>query len=66
MCREPIATAASENERTGSEMMAARARKHGVYITGGVIEEATDGKLFNSMPIFGPDGNLHAVYRKVR
>jgi predicted amidohydrolase len=47
-------------------MMAARARKHGVYITGGVIEEATDGKLFNSMPIFGPDGNLHAVYRKVR
>lgn len=46
-------------------MMAARAKKHGVYVTGGVIEEAEEGLLYNSMPIYGPDGKLLDTYRKV-
>jgi predicted amidohydrolase len=45
--------------------MAQRALKHGVFVTGGVIEEADDGKLYNSMPIYGPDGKLVQNYRKV-
>lgn len=45
--------------------MAQRALKHGVFVTGGVIEEADDGKLYNSMPIYGQDGKLVQNYRKV-
>ena len=46
-------------------MMAQRALKHGVFVTGGVIEEAEDGRLYNAMPIYAPDGTLVANYRKV-
>lgn len=46
-------------------MMAAKALEHAIFVTGGVIEEAEDGLLYNSMPIYGPDGKLRANYRKV-
>ena len=46
-------------------MMAERAQKHKIFVTGGVIEEAQDGKIYNSMPVYGPDGRLVANYRKV-
>lgn len=45
--------------------MAQQALKHGVFVTGGVIEEAEDGSLYNAMPIYAPDGTLVANYRKV-
>ncbi|KAH8061218.1 hydrolase [Aureococcus anophagefferens] len=41
-----------------------RAKRHGVVATGGVIEEHA-GKLYNTMPVYGPDGALVASYRKV-
>lgn len=45
--------------------MAQQALKHGVWVTGGVIEEGEDGSLYNSMPIYGPDGKLATTYRKI-
>ena len=51
-------------EESGCGVLAAAARRHGITTTGGIIEQH-DGKLWNSMPTFGPDGNLVTVYRKV-
>ncbi|KAL1510538.1 hypothetical protein AB1Y20_006841 [Prymnesium parvum] len=48
---------------SGAAMMRDSARRHGMFVTGGVIEEH-EGKLFNSMPVYGPSG-LQAVYRKI-
>ena len=50
----------------GAAMMAGRARRHGITVTGGVIERAADGvTLFNAMPIYSSDGTLASTYRKV-
>ena len=43
--REPIPVAASDTSKTGSQMMAAKALQHRIFVTGGVIEEAEDGNL---------------------
>ena len=51
-------------EESGCGVLAAAARRHSITTTGGIIEQH-DGKLWNSMPTFGPDGNLVTVYRKV-
>ena len=56
---------ASEHSETGAALMAQRALKHGVWVTGGVIEEDEEGILYNSMPIYGPDGKLVQTYRKI-
>ena len=63
--RVPCAAAEGEPPRTGAALLAQRAKQHGVFITGGVIEEDEDGTLYNSMPTFGPDGSLISTYRKV-
>jgi predicted amidohydrolase len=63
--REKLPSAASADTSTGASMMAERAQKHKIFVTGGVIEEAQDGKIYNSMPVYGPDGRLVANYRKV-
>ena len=47
----------------GGAMMRERAQHHGIVVTGGVIE-AHGGLLWNSMPVYGPDGLL-AIYRKI-
>mmetsp|Transcript_36157 Transcript_36157/g.111886 ORF Transcript_36157/g.111886 Transcript_36157/m.111886 type:complete len:267 (-) Transcript_36157:9-809(-) len=52
------------DDESGCGVLAAAARRHGVTTTGGVIERA-DGRLWNSMPVFGPDGALVTNYRKV-
>lgn len=57
-------------------MMREAAEEHGVYVMGGVIEDAspivpgswprtTKETLYNTIPAFGPDGALVARYRKV-
>ena len=57
-------------------MMREAAEEHGVYVMGGVVEDAspivpgswprtTKETLFNTIPAFGPDGTLVARYRKV-
>ena len=46
-------------------MMADAAHRHGITVTGGIIEqEAAGSRLFNSMPVYSTGGRL-ATYRKV-
>jgi beta-ureidopropionase len=40
------------------------ARAHGMSIVGGLAERATNGELFNSAVVVGPDG-FHGCYRKL-
>jgi len=57
---------AEEGIDGGAALMANAAQKHGVTVTGGIIEREDSGHaLFNSMPVFGPCGSLLANYRKV-
>jgi predicted amidohydrolase len=47
--------------------MARWAGRHGVTLVGGSITERRDGreKLSNTSPVFDPEGNLVAAYRKI-
>jgi deaminated glutathione amidase len=49
------------------EAMASWARRHGVTLVGGSITERREGrdKLSNTCCVFGPDGALTALYRKI-
>lgn len=49
-----------------TEALAALARKLGIYLLGGsILEEAGQGKMYNTSTFFTPDGGLAAVYRKI-
>jgi predicted amidohydrolase len=49
------------------EAMAGWARRHGIALVGGSITERREGreKLSNTCVVFGPDGDVAAVYRKI-
>lgn len=54
---------------SGSALMAEAAAKHGMWVCGGVVEEAElgsgkAGTLFNTICAYGPDGSEVARYRK--
>ena len=55
-----------EGETFAGHECAGRAR-HGITLVGGSVTEARDGreKLSNTSPVFDPDGELVAVYRKI-
>ena len=50
-----------------TECFAAKARQHGIYLLGGSILEQSPvpGKHYNTSVLFGPDGAILAVYRKI-
>lgn len=41
------------------------ARTHGVHLLGGSIAELHDGRVYNTATLWGPDGELLLVHRKV-
>lgn len=45
--------------------LAGRACEHRLYIVGGSYIEEADGALYNTCPVFGPDGALVGRYRKM-
>ena len=49
---------------TGSTEISKLAREFGVYLCGSVLERR-DGKFFNALTIYSPEGELLAVYRKL-
>jgi predicted amidohydrolase len=61
--------AAAEPVEGGETFAALRgwARRHGVTLVGGSITELRDGreKLSNTCPVYDPDGELVALYRKI-
>ena len=59
----PLAQRAGERGWFGK--LASLARKHKVWLTGSLLEVQADGRFYNSMTIYGPDGRLRGVYRKI-
>ena len=53
-----------EGGQTSSALSEA-AKKNKVYLIGGSFPERKDGKLYNTCTVWGPDGGLLAVHRKV-
>jgi len=47
------------------QLLQETARKHKIYLIGGSIPEAADGKLYNTSTVWCPEGNLLAVHRKI-
>ena len=48
-----------------SKALSEAAAEHGIVLLGGSIyEKASDGKYYNTTPVFGPDGALIGTYRK--
>lgn len=52
-------------ERGWFGKLARLARKHKVWLAGSLLEVQADGRFYNSMTIYGPEGRLKGVYRKI-
>ncbi|CAL8309531.1 unnamed protein product [Lota lota] len=48
-----------------TQMLSEAAKENGVYLVGGSIPEEDGGKLYNTCPVFGPDGTLLMTHRKI-
>uniref|UniRef100_A0A3Q3QW72 omega-amidase n=1 Tax=Monopterus albus TaxID=43700 RepID=A0A3Q3QW72_MONAL len=48
-----------------TQMLSDAAKEHKVYLVGGSIPEEDGGKLYNSCPVFGPDGDMILKHRKI-
>lgn len=48
-----------------TQMLSEAAKENGVYLVGGSIPEEDGGKLYNTCPVFGPDGTLLMKHRKI-
>lgn len=46
-------------------MLSEAACSHGITIVGGSVPESSDGQLYNTSCVFGPDGKLKAKHRKI-
>jgi predicted amidohydrolase len=59
----PLAAHASEAGWFGR--FAGLAREHGVWLCGSLLEMQEDGRLYNCMALYRPDGQLSGEYRKI-
>ncbi|KAF7711937.1 omega-amidase NIT2 [Silurus meridionalis] len=48
-----------------TQVLSEVAAECGIYLVGGSIPEEDGGKLFNTCPVFGPDGKLLLKHRKI-
>uniref|UniRef100_A0A667Y2T9 omega-amidase n=1 Tax=Myripristis murdjan TaxID=586833 RepID=A0A667Y2T9_9TELE len=48
-----------------TQLLSEAAKENNVYLVGGSIPEEDGGKLYNSCPVFGPDGQLMLKHRKI-
>ncbi|XP_069053512.1 omega-amidase NIT2 [Lepisosteus oculatus] len=48
-----------------TKMLSEAAKENGVYLIGGSIPEEDGGKLYNTCPVFAPDGTLLLKHRKI-
>lgn len=51
--------------RDGEALLRESARERGLHVFGGILEDAPDGRLFNTLVLFGPGGTQLARYRKM-
>lgn len=57
----------AEQLETGESSIALSkaAKENKIYLVGGSIPEKKDDKLYNTCTVWGPDGSLLAIHRKV-
>ncbi|XP_048855233.1 omega-amidase NIT2 [Brienomyrus brachyistius] len=48
-----------------TQALSRAAKENGVYLVGGSIPEEDGGKLYNTCPVFGPDGSMLLKHRKI-
>ncbi|XP_034036497.1 omega-amidase NIT2 [Thalassophryne amazonica] len=48
-----------------TQVLSETAKENHVYLVGGSIPEEDGGKLYNSCPVFGPDGEMILKHRKI-
>jgi deaminated glutathione amidase len=62
-----IRASAEPPDGPGNARLAALAARHEVYVLAGSVYEpaGADGRVFNTSALFGPDGTLLAMYRKL-
>ncbi|XP_041373451.1 omega-amidase NIT2-like [Gigantopelta aegis] len=48
-----------------SQVLSKAAKENKIFLVGGSYPEEENGKIFNTCPVFGPDGRLIATHRKV-
>lgn len=58
----PLARDAGEEGWFGA--FAGLAQQHGVWLAGSLLE-ARNGRYYNCLALYGPDGRLHSAYRKI-
>ncbi|GAB4258104.1 MAG: carbon-nitrogen hydrolase family protein [Thermoleophilia bacterium] len=65
--RQGVGAAKQDLDGPVLEAMAQAARAHGVYLVAGSVWEAVPGedRTYNTSVLFGPDGRLLALYRKI-
>lgn len=65
--RRAIAEPAGDSSRPIQHALSTSAREHGVVVVGGGMPEASadPARPFNTLVVFGPDGELAGAYRKV-
>lgn len=47
------------------DRLARLAKAHNIWLTGSILEAQDDGRFYNCMALYGPDGELAGVYRKI-
>lgn len=47
------------------DRLARLAQAHNIWLTGSILEAQDDGRFYNCMALYGPDGELAGVYRKI-
>jgi predicted amidohydrolase len=60
----PTGSLAAESSQLGHQLLSSIADQHSVYTVGSLPEVATEGKLYNTAWIFGPN-RFSAAYRKI-
>lgn len=46
-------------------VLAEWAQRHQIWLTGSLLEAHTDGRFYNCMAVYGPNGELAGAYRKI-
>lgn len=65
--REGIRASAEAVDGPSNAALAQLAARHGIFVLAGSIYEPSPepGRVYNTSALFGPDGGLRAVYRKI-
>ena len=62
--RDDLAAGAEPLDGPRTHALSAAAREHGVWLAAGSLPEATPAGVYNTAPLFAPDGRLLCAHRK--